>query len=91
MTRSEILDTAKHIINVDRAATHGEAENSFALVAAYWSAHLGVEVTARDVAAMMVLFKLARFRGNPGHLDNAIDAVGYAALAGELAAREVVA
>lgn len=85
MKRAEILQTALQCITVDRAATHGEAENSFGLIAAYWSAHLDHPVTAHDVAAMMVLFKLARMRGNPAHIDNAIDAAGYAALAGEIA------
>lgn len=85
MRRAEILQTALQCITVDRAATHGEAENSFGLIAAYWSAHLDHDVRPHDVAAMMVLFKLARMRGNPAHIDNAIDAAGYAALAGEIA------
>ena len=85
MNRTEILDAARQAITVDRAATHGEAENTFGLIAAYWSAHLGCEVTAGDVAIMMTLFKCARMKANPGHADNYVDAVGYAAIAGELA------
>ena len=85
MNRTEILDAARQAITVDRAATHGEAENTFGLIAAYWSAHLGCEVTAGDVAIMMTLFKTARMKANPGHADNYVDAVGYAAIAGELA------
>jgi hypothetical protein len=85
MTRAEILDHARQAITVDRAATHGEAEDTFGLIAALWSADLGVPLTAVDVARLMVLFKLARFKGNPGHADNATDMVGYAAIAGELA------
>ena len=85
MNRTEILDAARQAITVDRAATHGDAENTFGLIAAYWSAHLDCEVTAGDVAIMMTLFKTARMKANPGHADNYVDAVGYAAIAGELA------
>ena len=85
MNRTDILDAARQAITVDRAATHGDAENTFGLIAAYWSAHLGCVVTAGDVAQLMVLFKVARMKANPGHADNYVDAVGYAAIAGELA------
>ena len=85
MNRAEILNTAHATITIDRAATHGAAENTFGLIATYWSAHLNHPVSAVDVAAMMTLFKLARLQGNPGHLDNWVDAVGYAAIGGELA------
>ena len=85
MNRTETLDAARQAITVDRAATHGEAENTFGLIATYWSAHLDCEVTAGDVAQLMVLLKVARMKANPGHADNYTDAAGYAAIAGELA------
>jgi len=85
MKRSEILDTAKEYVTKDRAATHGDAESNFGLIAAYWSAHLDAHVGPADVAVMMTLFKLARMKSNPAHIDNAIDAAAYAALAGEIA------
>lgn len=88
MNRSQILETAKEYVTKDRAATHGDAENNFGLIAAYWSAHLNRNISAHDVAVMMTLFKLARARGNPGHVDNAIDAAGYSALAGEIGTGE---
>ena len=86
MNRTEILSAASQAITVDRAATHGEAENTFALIAAYWSVLFGIDITAAQVAQAMVLFKVARMKANPGHADNYTDAVGYAAIAGELAA-----
>ena len=86
-SRSEILTAADQAITTDRAATHGDAENSFGLIAAYWSAHIDAPVTALDVAVMMSLFKLARMKGNPAHADNAVDACGYAAIAGEIGGR----
>jgi hypothetical protein len=83
--REWVLHLAEQAIMVDRAATHGEAEDSFGLIAAYWSAHLGCTVSPTDVGTMLALFKLARAKGNPGHLDNWTDAIGYSALTAEIA------
>jgi hypothetical protein len=85
MIRSEILTQANDCITRDRAATHGKAEDSFAQIAALWSADLGITLTSVDVARLMVLFKMARAKTNAAHQDNWIDACGYAALAGEIA------
>lgn len=85
MNRTQILEAARQAITVDRAATHGDPEDTFGLIAVYWSAHLDCAVSAQDVATMMVLFKCARIAGNPHHLDSFVDAVGYAAIAGEMA------
>jgi hypothetical protein len=86
MNRSEILNTAREYVTKDRAATHGDAESNFGLIAAYWSAHLDVNVTSTDVAVMMTLMKLARAKANPGHADNWVDGCGYLACGGEIAA-----
>lgn len=88
MDRAEILRAASQAVTVDRAATHGEAEDSFAAIAAIWSLRLGVPVTAAQVALMMVDFKTVRAWGNPGHADSYVDIAGYAALAGEIAGGE---
>lgn len=91
MKRAEILAEAERCITVDRAATHGDAEDNFALIGGHWTWWLqdklrpGVMITAYDVAQMMVGFKQARAMGNPQHLDSHTDAIGYAALAGEIA------
>ena len=87
-TRQDILNKASQNIMVDRQAKHGDAENNFTRIADLWSSYLDCEVmiTAKDVAAMMVLFKIARFKANPQHLDNMTDACGYAAFAGEIGA-----
>lgn len=85
MNRADILDAAKACVTRDRAATHGDAERTFGLIAAYWSAHLDQPVSATDVATMMALLKLARAKGNPAYGDNWVDVAGYAACAGELA------
>lgn len=89
MNRAEILDTAKQYITQDRAATHGDAENSFSEIAGHWNWWLGdrltAPLTAWDVAQMMAGFKQARAKGNPGNPENAIDGCGYQAIAGEIA------
>ena len=85
MNRSEIIETAKSHITKDRNATHGKPENTFGLIAAYWSSHLDQPISAADVAVMMGLLKIARIKTTPDHADNWIDLAGYAACGGELA------
>ena len=84
VTRSEILDTAREYVTQDRAATHGDAERNFNLIADYWSAHLDLNITASDVAVMMTLLKIARINSNPCNEDNWVDACGYMACGGEI-------
>ena len=88
MNRSEILDTAKQYVNVDRAAQHGDAESNFNVIASYWTAHLDLPITAADVAVMMTLMKLARIKSNPWHIDSWIDGCGYLACGGEIATEQ---
>jgi len=85
MNRAEILDTAKTYVTKDRNTTHGNPENSFGIIAAYWSAHINKNITAADVAVMMTLLKLARIKTNAANEDNWIDGAGYLACGGELA------
>jgi len=90
MKRQEILKQLEHTICRDRVDTHGKPENTFALIADYWSTYLSQEagvdvlIDASDVAVMMSLFKIARFQVQPMHMDNAIDGAGYFVIAGEL-------
>lgn len=84
MNKTEILKTANDYITKDRQATHGKAENNFANIGRLWSAYLDYTITPQDVAILMTLLKVARYKGNPSYVDNAIDMCGYAALAGEL-------
>lgn len=84
MNRTDILETARSHVTRDRQSTHGAPEDTFARIAGMWSAYLGVEIIASDVAAMMALVKIARIRNNPMHADNWIDLAGYAACGGEV-------
>jgi hypothetical protein len=88
MNKTDILKSAEECITVDRQATHGDAEDNFSRIAGLWTAYFdnAYYFDAKDVAAMMVLFKMARYKANPSHPDNMIDACGYAAFAGEMGA-----
>ena len=67
---------------------YGLPENSFGLIASFWSGYLatrqhmggkvGIVLTSDDVAAMMILLKLARHANGAGKSDNAVDIAGYA-------------
>ena len=88
MKRDEILKTAGHLISKDRHDTYGDSATSHSRIAAFWSAYLSAEISAVDVAAMLVLMKVSRSKGGSAvpHIDNFVDICGYAALAGEMAA-----
>ena len=84
MSRDDILEKAKSIINGERQDTYGSPENSFETIAKMWSAYLHIDVSAVDVANMMVLMKVARNSSGVYKDDNWIDICGYAALGGEI-------
>ena len=85
MTRKECLDAAAKCVLQDRQNQYGRPEDCFQLIAELWGSYLRRCISAHDVAAMMALLKIARFRHNPGHLDNAVDLAGYAACMAETA------
>lgn len=87
MSRNDILDKAKSIINGERQGTYGEAEDSFSVIAQLWSTYLCRELTSADVANMMILMKVARNSSGVYKDDNWIDICGYAALGGEIQAK----
>ena len=75
-----ILDEAQSIIYGDREKTYGNPAKNLNNIANFWSVYLDVEISAQDVAQMMVLLKLARLINTPNHRDSLVDAVGYLAL-----------
>lgn len=85
MNRTDILATADNAVSRDRNATHGEPENSFAQIAAVWSALIGVPITPEQVTILLTGLKAVRAWHNPGHLDNWVDMCGYPACGGEIA------
>lgn len=90
MTREEILTAAEKCVCGDRDEQYGSPENSFTAIAALWNAFLWARgepsalLTASDVAAMMVLFKIGRIATGQSKDDNWIDIAGYAACGGEI-------
>lgn len=81
------LTEAGDIVNGARQDTYGQPEDSFKLIASYWSAYLegcpDRGLTALDVAHMMVLLKLARCSGQTTKRDNYVDLCGYACIAAD--------
>lgn len=86
--RNKFLSKVQDIVNYDRNAQYGSAEDSFLTIADLWATYLYArfgftgDLTAVDVAAMMDLMKTARIATNPTHMDSWVDKAGYAACAG---------
>lgn len=88
LTRKNILETAINYVCSDRNNQYGSPEDSFKVIASLWTAYLDKPITAKDVAAMMVLFKMARVKTGTAKADNWIDAAGYCACGGECEEKE---
>ena len=87
ITRPEILDRAKACVCGEREQDYGSPENNFNTIAQLWNAYLhGGFFTAKDVAAMLALLKIARIASGNAKADNWIDLAGYAACGGEIEA-----
>ena len=97
MDRAEVLTLAEKIVCKDRNEQYGSPEYSFAAIADLWTNYLRAAriinndnpmiwcgISPKDVAAMMVLLKIARVATGHGKADNWIDAAGYAACGGEI-------
>lgn len=79
----DVLKEALVVIE-QREHQHGTKRAVFDQTRRLWSAYLGIPVTAEQVAQMMVLLKIARSQNGAFNPDDHVDAVGYAALAGEM-------
>lgn len=87
MNRPEILEAARKCVCGEREQDYGSPEDNFTLIGRLWGVYKGVTFTPKDVAIMMALLKIARIRtGNSS--DSFVDLAGYAACAGEIAAKE---
>lgn len=95
-TRKIILEAAECCVCGGRDAQYGIPEASFGAIADLWGCYLWNKndmghkglgknfISREDVAAMMVLFKMARVATGSYKEDNWIDAAGYAACGGEI-------
>lgn len=87
MKRAEILEQARKCVCGEREQEYGTPENNFALVGKLWEAYTGHSFSAKDVAMMLALLKVARIKtGVKG--DSFVDLAGYAACAGEIATQD---
>ena len=84
MTREETLEAAKKCVCGDREQDYGNPEQNFELIAALWSAYLGITILPIDVPNMMMHVKQARTKTGHAKDDNWIDIAGYAACGAEL-------
>lgn len=87
MKRAEILEAARVCVCGEREQDYGAPEDSFMLIAKLWSVYTDYPITAKDVAVMMALLKVARIK-NSDKADSYIDLAGYAACAGEITMAE---
>ena len=84
MNRAEILEKASQIVTGHREQEYGSPEDNFERIAKLWAVYLETEINAADVAAMMILLKIARLIGGNGTEDTWIDIAGYAGCGGEI-------
>lgn len=76
-TKETILREAQRIVGGDRAKAYGHPKQDFDRTAKLWSAVLGKEVTATQVALCMIQVKVSR-ECNAVKRDNSVDIAGYA-------------
>lgn len=88
LDRQEVLNTAKSLIEGDRARDYGDAYEMHRRIAAGWTEILNVNVKPHEVALCMAWLKVSRLVETPGHKDSYVDLAAYAALAGEIEARD---
>ena len=98
--RGNVLLEAHKIINGDRQQSYGNPEDTHGVIAELWNGYMRAknatiwgadaepmrlpQLEPKDVALMMVLFKIARQINGAGKRDNAIDGCGYLALAWDM-------
>lgn len=85
MKAYDYLNTASILVSEDRHQTHGDKLLNHANIAKLWSAYKDIEFTAKDVAMMMALLKVARTKLGNHNGDDYVDGAGYLAIAGEIA------
>lgn len=94
LPRGSVLQEARQIINGERQDQYGSPENSFRLIAEFWTGYLRASccttggllraVKPGDVAVLMTLLKIAREAMGSGKRDNIVDACGYLGLYGDM-------
>ena len=86
MISQDILKDAQNLIGDDRQKDYGDKVTNHTNIAALWSIFLRKKVTPHDAAVCMALVKVARLM-HQHKKDSYIDMAAYAAIAGEIEAR----
>ena len=82
LEKGEFFNEALKLVAEDRTIQYGTGLENMKRIAALWSAYLKFHISAKDVAAMMILHKVSRIaqkKDEPAH-DSWIDIAGYASL-----------
>lgn len=94
--RREVLQAAIETVCHDREDQYGNPENNFEAIANFWNVYLNVKhgmadgnklfkfIESDDVAAMMMLLKIARIATGAPKRDNWVDSAGYAGCGAEI-------
>lgn len=94
MTRSECLEAARQCVNGVREEQYGTPEDNFGTIAELWNAYFkrqgfDLVIDGGDVAALMILLKVARLAGGNYMEDSWVDIAGYAACGCEIGGNRV--
>ena len=88
MKALEVLEEAIALIHGQRADDYGDAQLSFQRMADLVNPIIkkaGGNLTATDMALVMIQVKIARLQESPDHEDSWVDIAGYAALGAQIA------
>lgn len=86
--REQTLDEAKKCVMGDREQDYGTPESNFATIAKLWSDYLDMNISAQQVADMMILMKISRIKNGGGTGDSYVDIAGYAACGNEILSKK---
>lgn len=81
-----IYEEVKNIIENEKKKQYGDKNITFGRIANFWNTYLHnidklkKDLTRKDVAMLMILFKIAREQWSHRH-DNLVDIIGYTVLA----------
>jgi hypothetical protein len=84
----DVLEEAKDLIYGQRADDYGDAQSNFQRMADLVNPIIKKadgNLTATDMALVMIQVKIARLQETPDHEDSWIDIAGYAALGAQIA------
>lgn len=91
MKALDVLERAISLIHGQRAKDYGDAQSSFQRMADLVNPIIkkaDSNLSASDMAIVMIQVKIARLQESPDHVDSWTDIAGYAALGAQLAVTE---